>query len=77
MHSGCPVVQEFYTDWDSERGLCWKIEENEPPMWEETNALMIAWWPRMKKGTRECVIKIPGAQIEIIKQSLASYKRNV
>ena len=70
-------VQQFYTGWDSERGLRWKIEENEPLVWEETNALMTAWWPRMKKGTQECVIKIPGAQIEVIKQSLASYKRNV
>ena len=70
-------VQQFYTGWDSERGLCWKIKENEPPMWEETNALMTAWWPRMKNGTQECVIKILGAQIEVIKQSLASYKRNV
>ena len=25
-------VQEFYIGWDSERGLHWKIEENEPPM---------------------------------------------
>ena len=31
----------------------------------------------MKKGTQECVIKILGAQIEVIKQSLASYKKNV
>nr|PNR26858.1 hypothetical protein PHYPA_030339 [Physcomitrium patens] len=26
-------VQQFYTSWDSERGLHWKIEENEPPVW--------------------------------------------
>ena len=70
-------VQEFYTSWDSQRGLRWKIEENEPPVWEETNALMTAWWPRVKKGIQECMIKILGAQIEIIKQSLASYKKNV
>ena len=61
----------------SERGLRWKIEENEPPVWEETNVLMTVRWPQMKKSTQECVIKIPGAQIEVIKQSLASYKRNV
>ena len=46
-------------------------------MWEETNALMTAWSTRIKKDTRECVIKIPAAQIEVIKQSLASYIGNV
>ena len=53
-------VQEFYTDWDSDRHLCWKIEENEPPVWKEINALMTAWWLQIKKGTQECMIKIPG-----------------
>nr|PNR49411.1 hypothetical protein PHYPA_011307 [Physcomitrium patens] len=70
-------VQQFYTGWDSERGLYWKIEENEPPVWEETNALMTAWSPRIRKDTSECVIKILAPQIEIIKQSLASYIKNV
>ena len=70
-------VQELYTGWDSDRGLCWKIEEKEPPVWKETNALMTAWSTRIKKDTRECVIKIPAAQIEVIKQSLASYIGNV
>ena len=46
-------------------------------MWEETNALMTAWSMRMKKDTHECVIKIPATQIEVIKQSLASYIGNV
>ena len=66
-------VQEIYIGWDSDRGLCWKIKEKEPPVWEETNALMTAWSPRIKKDTRECVIKILATQIEVIKQSLASY----
>ena len=70
-------VQELYTGWDSDRGLRWKIEEKEPPVWEETNALMTAWSTRIKKDTCECVIKIPAAQIEVIKQSLASYIGNV
>ena len=70
-------VQELYTGWDSDGGLRWKIEEKEPPVWEETNALMTAWSTRIKKDTRECVIKIPVAQIEVIKQSLASYIGNV
>ena len=35
------------------------------------------WSTRIKKDTRECVIKIPVAQIEVIKQSLASYIGNV
>ena len=70
-------VKEFYTSWDSDRGLCWKIEEEEPPMWEETNALMKAWSTQIKKDTCECVIKMPIAQIEVIKQSHASYIGNV
>ena len=51
-------VQEFYTGWDSGRDLSWKIEENEPPVWEETNALMPTWSARIKKDTCKCVIKI-------------------
>ena len=70
-------VQEFYTGWDSDRGLRWKIEEKESLVWEETNALMRAWSTQIKMDTRECVIKIPTAQIEVIKQSLASYIGNV
>ena len=70
-------VQELYTGWDSDRDLQWKIKEKEPPVWEETNALMTAWLTQMKKETRKCVIKIPTAQIEVIKQSLAAYVGNV
>ena len=60
-------VQEFYTGWNSDRGLRWKIEEKEPPMWEETNALMTTWSIRIKKDTCKCVIKISTTQIEVIK----------
>ena len=70
-------VQEFYTDWDSGRGLRWKIEENKPPVWEATNALMTGWSPQIKKDTHKCMIRIPAAQIEVIKQSLDSYIGNV
>ena len=70
-------VQQFYIGWDSDRGLRWKIKEKESSVWEETNALMIAWSTQIKKDIRECVIKIPTAQIEVIKQSLASYIGNV
>ena len=41
-------VQEFYIGWDSNRGLRWKIEEKEPSVWKETNALMTAWSTRIK-----------------------------
>ena len=70
-------VQEFYIGWNSDRGLHWKIEKKEPPVWEETNALMTSWSTQIKKYTCECVIKIPTAQIEVIKQSLVSYIGNV
>ena len=42
-------VQEFYIGWDSNRGLCWKIEEKKPLVWEETTALMTTWSTRIKR----------------------------
>jgi hypothetical protein len=66
-------VQDYYTGWDTTRGLRWKVDDTEPPLWEETNALMTAWKSRIKRGTVECMIKIPSAQIEVINQSLALY----
>ena len=66
-------VQDYYTGWDTSRGLRWKVDDTEPPLWEETNALMTAWKSRIKRGTVECMIKIPSAQIEVINQSLALY----
>jgi len=74
----CPTsrsqdVQDFYTGWDTKRGLRWKVNVADPPIWEATNAVMTAWKSQIKKGTRQCLLKIPAVQIEIIKQSLASY----
>ena len=66
-------VQDFFTGWDSERGLRWKVDETEPPVWQHTDALMIAWKSRIQKDTMECFIKIPAIQIEVINESLASY----
>ena len=66
-------VQDFYTGWDSERGLRWKVDETEPPLWQHTNALITAWKSSIRKDTRQCMIKIPVAQIDVINQSLASY----
>ena len=40
-------VQDFYTGWDSERDLRWKVDETEPPVWQHTNALMTAWKSRI------------------------------
>ena len=45
-------VQNFYTGWDSERGLRWKVDTVDPPIWEETNALMTAWKSQIRKDTR-------------------------
>ena len=59
-------VIDFYTGWDNERGLCWKVDEIEPPVWQHTDALMTAWKSRIKKDTQECMIKIPAIQIEVI-----------
>ena len=69
-------VQAFYIGWDSEKGLWWRIEESELLVWEDTDALMTACSPRIRKGTRECMIKIPAPQIAVIKNSIASYNAN-
>ena len=78
FNSSCPTsrnqdVQDFYTGWDNERGLRWRVDETEPPLWQHTNALMTAWKSRIQKDTVECMIKIPATQIEVIKQTLASF----
>ena len=66
-------VIDFYTGWDSERGLRWKVDETEPPVWQHTDAFMTAWKSRIKKDTQECMIKIPAIQIEVINQSLTLF----
>jgi len=66
-------VRDFYTGWDSERGLRWKVDIGDPPVWEHTNTLMTAWKSQIRKDTRQCLLKIPAAQINIINCSLASY----
>ena len=66
-------VQDFYTGWDSERGLRWKVDETEPLVWQHTDALMTIWKSRIQKDTVECFIKISAIQIEVINESLASY----
>ena len=74
----CPTlrnqdVQDFYIGWDNERGLRWRVDETEPPIWQHTDALMTAWKSRIQKDTVECMIKIPTSQIEVINQSLTSF----
>lgn len=66
-------VQDLYAGWDSERGLLWRVDDSEEPAWETTNALITAWKSQNRRGTRQCRIKIPTVQIEIINQSLALY----
>ena len=66
-------VQDFYTGWNNERGLRWRVDETEPPIWQHTDALMTTWKSRIQKNTVECMIKIPATQIEVINQTLASF----
>ena len=67
-------VQDYYNGWDSAKGLCWRVDETQDPVWEDTNSLnMTAWKSKIKKGTLECVLKILSAQIHVINESLASY----
>ena len=49
------------------------VDETQSPVWEQTDCFMITWKSRIKKGTLECLIKIPATQIEVINQSLTSY----
>ena len=74
----CPTsrnqdVIDFYIGWDRERGLCWKVDEIEPPVWQHTNAFMTAWKFRIKKDIEKCMIKIPNIRIEVINQSLTLF----
>ena len=66
-------VIDFYTRWDSKRGLRWKVDEIEPPVWQHTDAFMTTWKSRIKKDTQECMMKIPAIQIEVINQSLTLF----
>ena len=66
-------VQERYIGWDSAKSLCWKVDETQSLVWENTNSLVTAWKSRVKKDTVECVLKIPSVQIDVINGSLASY----
>ncbi len=65
-------VQDSYRGWDSPNGLRWKIDDCQEEVWEETSSIMTAWKSRVKKGTMECVLKIPLDQIKIIHDSIAS-----
>ena len=74
----CPTsrernVQEHYTGWNSTKGLRWKVDEFQIPVWENTNSLVTAWKSRVKKDTVECVLKIPTTHIDVINASLALY----
>ena len=66
-------VQEFYHGWDSQKGLRWKVDEFQPPIWENTNSIVTAWKSKVKKDTVECVLKIPRATVDVINSSLSSY----
>ena len=66
-------MQDYYTGWDSERGLRWKVDETEPPSWQHMDALMTEWKSRIQKDIVECMIKISAIQIEVINQSLTSF----
>ncbi|KAG0581688.1 hypothetical protein KC19_3G000300 [Ceratodon purpureus] len=68
-----PNVQETYIGWDSVKGLRWKIDENQPPLWESTASLMTSWKSKVKKDTRECVLKIPMDQVKIIHDTLVEF----
>ena len=69
-------VQEYYTGWDCAKGLRWKVDETQSPVWENRDSLVTAWKSRVKKDTVECVLKIPSVQIDVINGSLASYNSN-
>ena len=66
-------VQEYYTGWDSTKGLRWKVDETQNPVWENIDSLVMAWKSRVKKDIVECVLKIPSIQIDVINGSLALY----
>ena len=67
------IVQELYNGWDSDKRLRWKVDELQPPVWENTNSIVTAWKSKVKKDTVEYVLKIPRATVNIINSSLSSF----
>ena len=59
--------------WNSEGGLCWKIEEFQGLVWEHKDSIMTAWKSRIRSDSRECTIKILIDQVKIIHDNLAMY----
>ena len=59
-------IQEFYTGWDSETDLHWKVDSTLEETWESTNSILTTWKSATEKDTTHCVLKIPPRQIEII-----------
>lgn len=59
----CPTsrsweVQDNYIGWDNDRGLCWRVNETELPLWEHMNALMTTWSSIIRNNIIHCLIKI-------------------
>lgn len=68
-----PDVQETYIGWDSVKGLRWKVDDTQPPLWENTASLMTSWKSKVKKDTTECTLKIPVDQIKVIHDSIVEF----
>jgi hypothetical protein len=65
-------VQRCYMGWDSPNGLRWRAEENQVEEWLHTDCIITAWKSKNQKGSKECIVKIPEAQLKIIHDSLAN-----
>ena len=67
------IDEDTYSGWDTNQGISWCEETIITPSWMHTDCIMTAWKPRMRPGTSTPRIKIPRAQISIIKESVNAY----
>ena len=71
--SGQHIDMDTYSGWDTKEGNMWREDRGFQPNWSHTDCIMTAWKPRIRAGTGDPRIKIPKAQISIIKASVDAY----
>jgi hypothetical protein len=71
--SGQQIYMDTYSGWDTKEGNMWREDRIFQPNWSHTDCIMTAWKPRIRVGTADPRIKIPKAQISIIKASVGAY----
>ena len=67
------IDEGTYLGWDTKQGNSWCKDKAISPSWSHTNCIMTAWKPRIRANTSDLRIKIPKAQITIIKEFVEAF----